>query len=229
MRMSRAATPLAVAVVLAACAGDTGQPTDPVTLEGIEPDEDAGPEDAAGPVGDAADEDDAGGDDVVEGAAPTAAQLPVDLGPIGTATVEVLGDELVLADLQLASGWRETSREADGDELEVELRSEDGEATFEVELDGDRVEIHLDVDLEDVAPGAFALPDGGRLVVSVSGDDLRLDELTPGEGWEVTDRDVDDDEVEVELRRGEARWRIEVEADDGRVDVTIDAEERRRR
>lgn len=226
MSASRAAAFLVAGLVLAACRAGDDQPTDPVTLEGIESNEEASDGSSAEAVDDTPEGD---GDDVVDGAAPTAAQLPVDLGPVGAATIEVVGTSLVLTDLQLRSGWQETSRDVDGDELELTLRSADGEATLEVELDDDRVEIHLEVDLEDAAPGAFALPDGGRLVVSVVGDDLSLDALTPGDGWEVTERDVDDDELEVVLRRGEARWQIEVDADDGRVDVVIDAEERRRR
>lgn len=237
MRTSRAATCLMAGLVLTACSagGDDEQPTDPVSLESIDPDDEQASAD--GPAGaDAADEapaadevSDAEGDDVVDGAAPTAAQLPVDLGPVGTATVEVVGTSLVLADLQLAAGWQETSRDVDGDELELRLRASDGEATLEVDLDGDRVEIHLEVDLEDAAAGSLALPDGGRIEVSVTGDELRLDALTPGEGWAVTERDVDDDELEVVLERGEARWQVEIDADEGRVDVVIDAEERRRR
>ena len=51
----------------------------------------------------------------------------------------------------------------------------------------------------------------------------------PADGWEVVTADVGDDELEIDLVRGDQRWDVELESDDGRVVYEADFEVRTQR
>lgn len=237
-----------VVAALVSCRADDEVPTDPVQLESVEdrrpPPADA-PDGASGagaepsdqtPTAADSDADDLGEDAaadgaVVDGAAPTSTQLPVDLGPAGTVVVEVTGEVPGIADLRLGDGWRERERDLDDDELELTLVRNDGrgEAVLELELDGTHVEVHVEVVDEAAAAGRIRLPDGGATDVTVEGDTLGVAAFTAGDGWRVTERDQDDDAFEVTLERERVRWRLELEADEGRLELRLDIEATYRR
>lgn len=82
------------------------------------------------------------------------------------------------------------------------------------------------VDIPEAPDGRYTVADAGTAVVTREGDRLVLGEVTPAEGWthSVDDRD-DDDEVEVEFRRGADELDLEVEIDDGRVEAEICADD----
>jgi hypothetical protein len=56
----------------------------------------------------------------------------------------------------------------------------------------------------------------------VAAGELVLTALDVTDGWEVTDREEDGDEFTFELQLGEREFDVDVELDDGRVEVEID-------
>lgn len=74
------------------------------------------------------------------------------VGEAATAPVSVDGSRLVLGDLSIMDGWNETSRDIDGDDLELDFRR-DGSGFFELweinaDLDDGQLEIEVDYEIE---------------------------------------------------------------------------------
>ncbi len=46
--------------------------------------------------------------------------------------------------------------------------------------------------------------------------------MRPADGWTVTDRDVDPDEIEIDFERDNVEWEIEVQIEGGILEVEID-------
>jgi hypothetical protein len=72
----------------------------------------------------------------------------------------------------------------------------------------------------------YTVADAGTAVAGREGDRLVLGQVSPAPGWthEVTDQEVtdqEDDEVEIEFRRGGEEVDLEVEIDDGRVEAEV--------
>ncbi len=73
------------------------------------------------------------------------------------------------------------------------------------------------------APGTWPVGEAGTVTFSLASGRLALDEVAPADGWEVTEEDSDDDEIEVELRRGQETYEFHVELEDGTtLEVSID-------
>jgi hypothetical protein len=245
----RAALLLVPALALAACGGDDAGTSDPIALESgptsADPGtDDVGTDDAA--TDDTATDDAATDDAATDGAEDQGGQTAdpqggvVDasvaepgtwqVGDAGTVTFSVEDGALVLDDVSPADGWTVTEQEADADEIDVDLERGDETYEFQVELedDGTLLKVDIDHDVDGAEPGTFELGDAGSVTVSIDGDRLVLDDLTVGDGWEVATREEDDDELEIDLVRGDQRWDLEIELDDGRLDVERDYEVRGR-
>lgn len=70
--------------------------------------------------------------------------------------------------------------------------------------------------------GVYDLGDAGEIEIAVDGDTVRLVEARPAAGWTATDdTEDDDDEVEVSFRGDGREIELEVELDDGRLEVEI--------
>jgi hypothetical protein len=231
----RAALLLAATLLLAACGDETGT-SDPIALEDGS-DTGAAADDAEddGPEGDAAEPDGTDDGDVEPTPEAPDAEAPrgdvVDasvaepgtwqLGAAGTVTFSISDDRLFLDEVAPADGWRVTEQKADGDGIEVDLERDGERYEFEVELKGKgtELEVRIDHDIEGAEPGTFDLGDAGSVTVSVDGDRLVVDDLTVATGWEVAEEKVEDDEVELELVRSDQRWDLQIELDDGRLEV----------
>lgn len=79
-----------------------------------------------------------------------------DVGEAGTVNVSVEDGRIELGAVDLADGWTEVSRESDGEEIELDFRR-DGDGfvetwEFDAELDGGRLEVEIDYEIE----GSFA-------------------------------------------------------------------------
>lgn len=229
------------AVLLAGCGSDDGETTDPdvevgqagETSDETAPDDDAAdtaPDDEA-PDGDADTADtDAGADD----AGPTdgdADLVDIDVaqpgtwpvGDAGTVSFEVVDGSLALEDYEAADGWEATVDEEDSDEIEVDFVLDELRWEFEVEIDDGRLEVEIRQDHVDASAGSYDLPDDGSFAFEADGQ-LALTDISPGEGWEIVERDEESDEFEVDLRNGDRTVDVEVELDDGRIEVEIDYE-----
>jgi hypothetical protein len=81
------------------------------------------------------------------------------------------------------------------------------------------------VDLPEAPDGFYRVFEAGSAVVTRDGDQLVLGEITPSEGWEARVDDQDDDEIEIEFFRGNEELDLEIEIDDGRVEVEVCADD----
>ncbi|MTV27217.1 hypothetical protein FTX61_17620 [Nitriliruptoraceae bacterium ZYF776] len=221
------------ALLLAGCGDDPGA-TDDVDLDAgpVSPVPDDTDGDAAPGADDTTDDpsdDDAGaaadgGDQVAEADVSVAGPGRWVLGDAGHVTFDVQDGALVLVEAVGADGWDVSVDEEAADEIEVDLRRGSDRWWFEAELDGDgELELEIDQELEDAEPGTFELLAAGQLTVEVTDGQLRLVDLALADGWEVTSRSEDDDEIELDLAAGDARFEIEVELEDGGlVDVSLE-------
>ncbi|HSK90902.1 MAG TPA: hypothetical protein VK875_06290 [Euzebyales bacterium] len=227
-------------IVLAACGGEDGTETfsvdnarterdiAPATLTAppsADPTADtAGADDAATPEdATASDPADAAGQiagpDTAELRVARAGRWPV--GNAGSVAFDVVDGRLVLGDVQAAEGWDAVTEEDDGDEIEVDFRRDAVRWEFEVEIDDGRLEVEIRQDHTDGRDGTYPLLDAGTFTFSRNGG-LSLDAIDLADGWTVTEREVDRDEIEFEIREGDRRIDVEVEIDDGRIEVEID-------
>ena len=220
----------ASAVLLAACSGDEGdvdsvdlgdaaapEQTDDAATSAApsdDPADDPGADSADDPAADSA-------DDLVDTTAAVPGTWPV--GDAGTVAFDVRDGGLILLDVVAADGWDHVVEEEDPDELEVDFRRGDEAWDFEVELhdDGSRLEVDVHYDLRDADPGAYDLPDGGSFVFTAADGVLTLTGVEAPDGWQVTDREEDGDEFSFTLTAGDRRVEVEVELDDGRIEVEI--------
>jgi hypothetical protein len=171
-----------------------------------------------------ADETDAGtGTEVVDGTEAVPGTWQV--GEAGTVTFDVVDGALVLEDVSEADGWTVTDIEEEPDEIEVDLRRGDVEVEIEIELEsgGAVLEVEIDTDIEQAEPGTYDIGDAGSFTFEVVDGRLELVDLTVTDGWEVTEQDVEGDEIEIELRNGAMRWDADVELN-GSIEVELDYE-----
>jgi hypothetical protein len=139
----------------------------------------------------------------------------------GTVTFRVVDDGLELLDVSPAAGWDASVEDESDRKLTVELSADRRTYELRAERRGRDLRIEVSLDVDGAEPGPFAIGGAGTLRLDVDGDDLRA-ELEVIEGWTVHKEDHDDDEVEVELRSDDLRWRVAAEVDDGRIDITAD-------
>jgi hypothetical protein len=78
------------------------------------------------------------------------------------------------------------------------------------------------VDLTTAVPGSWPVGDAGIVTFSLDGDRLVLDDVTTADGWTSRVEEEDADAIEFELQQGDREFDVEVELDDGRVEVEID-------
>lgn len=227
--MRRSLVLLAAGTLTLAGCGDDGGSSDPIALEDGTGSGDVGGDGDAADGGTAA--DGAAQDDpqttepegeVVD--ASVAEPGTWQVGEAGTVSFSLEDGRLILDEVSPADGWEVTEQEADGDEIDVDLERGGETYEFQVDLedDGTRLVVDIDHDLDDVEAGTFELGDAGSVTVSIDGDRLVLDDLTVADGWDVATREEESDEIEIDLVRGDQRWDLEIELDDGRLDVQRD-------
>lgn len=146
------------------------------------------------------------------------------VGDAGTVEFTIGDGGLELIEALPDDGW-EHEIEVDGnEEIEVDFRQEGREHTIEIEYDDGVLEIEIDLEVDPAEPGTFALGPAGTVEIAVDGDDVRLVDLSPADGWDVTEQDTDDGEVDIQLRQGDVVWDFEAEVDDDRLEVHLDFE-----
>jgi hypothetical protein len=204
-------------------AQDVAEATDDAVPQSEPDEDDDGDEAAPGGDGDEDGEDGAvgPGDQVVTLETVRATDGTWAILDAGTVTFRVVDDGLELLDVSPAAGW-DASVEDDSDrKLTVELSTERRTYELRAERRGRDLRIVVTLDVDGAEPGPFTIGGAGTLRLDVDGDDLRA-ELDVTEGWTVRKEDHDDDEVEVELRSEDLRWRVAAEVDDGRIDIEAD-------
>jgi hypothetical protein len=216
-RTSTWAVPAVLLTGLLGCGDDVGS-SDPIALDGVEVELDA-PDVADAPAGESP-EATAPLGEVVD--ASVAGPGTWQVGEAGTVTFAVDEGRLVLEGVVAADGWRITEQDADEDDIEVELARASERYLFEVELDDEtHLEVRIEHELEGVPGGTYALGDAGAVEVRIDGDRLVVERVAVAEGWQLVAEEREDDELEVDLERGDQRWHLEVEVDDDHLDVGI--------
>lgn len=220
-------------VLLSACdssgdeAGDIaleGQDPAPTTEE--EPDDPAASDaetdppdgDADATDGDPADE---GTEDLVDLTEAVPGTWPV--GDAGTVTFSIADGSLVLDDVGTADGWTSDVDEQDPDEIEVDFRQ--GNVTWQIEIEleegGSILEIEIDQDIGDADAGSYDIGDAGTFAFDVQDGQLGLTDLNVDDGWTVVEQDEEPDEIEIELVNGPRVFDVEIELDDGIVEIEV--------
>ncbi len=77
------------------------------------------------------------------------------------------------------------------------------------------------VRLEPAPDGRYQVYDAGSAVVTFADGRLTLESVTPAEGWTHQVDDQEPEEVEISFRRGAEDLDLEIEVDDGRLEVSI--------
>ncbi|MCK9486038.1 MAG: hypothetical protein M0R73_04955 [Dehalococcoidia bacterium] len=87
---------------------------------------------------------------------------------------------------------------------------------------GASMDVTWDDSILEVRDGTWPVGDAGEVEFAVSGDRLELVEVRPADGWSVTEQEIEDDEIEVDFRRGDVDWTVKVEIDNGVLEIEID-------
>ncbi|BBY83775.1 hypothetical protein H7I53_20355 [Mycolicibacterium pulveris] len=77
------------------------------------------------------------------------------------------------------------------------------------------------VRVEPAPDGRYQVFDAGSAVVTFADGRLTLESVTPADGWTHRVDDQEPEEVEIAFRRGGEELDLEVEIDDGRLEVSI--------
>jgi hypothetical protein len=148
------------------------------------------------------------------------------VGDAGTVTFSIVDGALVLDDVRAADGWAADIDTQDPDEIEVDFRRDNVEWEIEIELEqgGTMLEVEIDQDIEGADPGSYDLGDAGSFSFEVDGGQLVVTDLSVADGWTLVEREEEADEIEFELGNGPRQIDVEVELDDGVIEVEIDYE-----
>lgn len=78
------------------------------------------------------------------------------------------------------------------------------------------------VDTTEAVPGTWPVGAAGTVTFSIVDGELVLDDVTPADGWREEIDAQDADEIEVDLRRDDVEWEIEIELEDGGTILEIE-------
>ncbi len=137
-------------------------------------------------------------------------------------------DDLELVDVRANDGWDIVEQETDSDSIDVDFRQGPVTHQIEVEIDSGVLEIEIDQDIDPAEGGTFAVGEAATVEVTVEDGRLALGDVTITDGWDETSREVDDDEVELDVRRdGDGffeLWELQADLDDGALTIEVDYE-----
>jgi hypothetical protein len=151
------------------------------------------------------------------------------VGDSGWVEFELTDDGLRLVEVTEADGWTARVDEDDRDEIEVEFRRGDVDRDFEVELDDGVLEVDTYTDVEPADAGVHELGQAGSFEFRADGGRLELLDVVVADGWELRMDDESSDEIEFTVSSGDERWWVEIELDDGGIELEIDHRVRGRR
>ncbi|GGC54518.1 hypothetical protein IEU95_09355 [Hoyosella rhizosphaerae] len=137
------------------------------------------------------------------------------VGPAGTITVDVAPDNITLHSTALNQGWSIHDFDEDGNEFDIEIRSDSSTITFEIEVE-DR-QFDTDLTLRGPAPDApQTYPLGGAGSITVEVDDRRLTATTVSvaDDWTARGHDIRGNSrtINIELRHNTTRQSVTFEA-----------------
>jgi hypothetical protein len=143
------------------------------------------------------------------------------VGDAGYVEFDLTEQGLVLVEVSEADGWRSQVDDDSSDEIEVEFQRDNTTHEIEIEWDGRNLEIDINTDIEPAADGLYDLGPAGSFEFTGHGS-LQLVDVVVADGWELRMDDETSDEIEFTLANGNERWHVEIELDDGQVELEID-------
>ena len=166
--------------------------------------------------------------------APTASDARLDVleprrgtwvvGDAGEIDVDVTPGGLVLVDVRAAPGWQTSVVEEAPDEAEVDFRRGNVEWKFEIEWENGVLEIEIDQDIDPAEPGRVDAGIAGSVEFDLGPDGLVLVAVNSEENWDAAVTQEAADEIEVLFVNGLARYEVDIEFDDGEIEVEVDFE-----
>lgn len=146
------------------------------------------------------------------------------VGDAGEVEFTADGGQLTLVEVRPADGWTETDRDIESDEIEIDFQRGNVEWRIEVELKDGVLEIEIDQDIDGADPGVYTVGLAGTVEFAMANGGLNLVETTANDGWTYTVEEQESDDIEVDFRMGNVTWDLNVDLDDGEIDVEVDFE-----
>lgn len=81
------------------------------------------------------------------------------------------------------------------------------------------------VDLTEAIPGTWPVGDAGTVTFAIVDGALELEDATAADGWQLDIDEQEPDEIEVDFRRGDVEWEIEIELEDGGTILEIEIDQ----
>lgn len=223
--------------LLAACSGNgsdqgsASEGSDTQTTESEDPGEQTGQGESVAETGEESSPEDGPviGTTTIEGFAPPDQNEVRDgvwaIGDAGEVEFQQENGGLTLLETRPESDWQVRTEE-ESDEIDAYFTQGNQEWHFEAEVDDGRLEIDLELDIDDAQPGLYEVGDAGSVEFDYYGSTLSLVDVQTNEGWQSSIEEEDSDEIEVDFARDNVEWDFEVEIDDGRLELEIDQEVR---
>lgn len=144
------------------------------------------------------------------------------IGDAGFVEFDRTDGGLVLLDVTESDGWAARVDEDSGEEIEVDFERDNVEIEVEIEWDDGTLEVDINTDIDPAEAGSYEIGQAGTVDFGVSGDGLTLNDLSAADGWELRIDEESSDEIEFTLQSGAERWWVEIELDDGEIELEID-------
>jgi hypothetical protein len=102
---------------------------------------------------------------------------------------------------------------------------DDGDETASDDARDDGIDTTGLVDMTTAVPGTWPVGDAGTVTFAIVDDALVLEDVTAADGWQADIDEQDPDEIEVDFRRGDTEWQIEIELKDGATILEIEIDQ----
>lgn len=139
----------------------------------------------------------------------------------GSVEFQTEGGALKLVSADAKSGWKQRVAAQTAKEIEVHFTKGDTDWKFEAEADSDGLEISRERGTQPAKDGSYQVLEAATVAFSSNGNSLKLDKVTPSEGWQESTRDVSTDDIEIDFTKGSATAEFEVEIDRGQIKLEL--------
>jgi hypothetical protein len=146
------------------------------------------------------------------------------VGDAGEVDIDLTADGLVLLDVRAAPGWQVSVDEAAPDEIEVDFEQGNVEWQIEVQWENSILEIEIDQDIDPAEPGVIQVGVAGSVEFALGPNGLVLVAVDAQEQWDAAVTTESSDEIVVVFVNGLADYEVEIDLDDGEIDIEVDFE-----
>ena len=151
------------------------------------------------------------------------------VGVAGEVEFRVTGtDSLELVDVRAEDGWEVTEEEVDEDSIDVDFLQGPVEYELQVEIEDGILEIEIDQDITETRSGTFAVGEAATVGITAEVGALTLGDVTLADGWSEVEREVDNDDIELDFQRAgdgfTELWELNADRGSDTLDVEVDYE-----